>query len=162
MQGSDCCSDSAISFHYVNPQQMRLLDYLIYQLRPFGMKKEQRPSTPEPPPDLELTATPWIAPNETVTLSTAETDVANASTTTNETNAANSSILTNTTDLLTNITGAQNLTIITSFADILADASASEKNKDSTNTNVNEISDKIGLFLSRNNLSGDIVDLSTD
>ncbi len=39
---------------------MYLLEYLIYQLRPFGMEQEDRPLTPEPPPDLELTAMPWF------------------------------------------------------------------------------------------------------
>lgn len=68
-QGRECCSDSAISFHYVPPQQMYLFDYLIYQLQPFGVA-DQRPATPEPPPDVELTATPWTGPNETSSLNT--------------------------------------------------------------------------------------------
>ena len=41
---------------------MILFDYLIYQLRPYyGLsgRLERRPSTPEPPPDLLLEATPW-------------------------------------------------------------------------------------------------------
>ena len=42
---------------------MHLLDNLIYRIRPVG-QVEKRPATPEPPPDLELTATPWFAPNE--------------------------------------------------------------------------------------------------
>ncbi len=48
---------------------MYLFDYLIYQLRPFGVA-DQRPATPEPPPDVELTATPWTGPNETSSLNT--------------------------------------------------------------------------------------------
>lgn len=35
--GRDCCSDMAVSFHYVNPNQMYVLDYLIYNVHPFGI-----------------------------------------------------------------------------------------------------------------------------
>jgi hypothetical protein len=43
---------------------MHLLDFFFYKIRPYGIV-DHRPATPEPPPDLELTATPWYAPNET-------------------------------------------------------------------------------------------------
>jgi hypothetical protein len=43
---------------------MHLLDFFFYKIRPYGIV-DHRPATPEPPPDLELTATPWLAPNET-------------------------------------------------------------------------------------------------
>lgn len=44
---------------------MYVFDYLIYQLKPFGLETDRRPATPEPPPDLDLLATPWYAAEET-------------------------------------------------------------------------------------------------
>lgn len=41
-QGLDCCSDYAVSFHYVPPEQMYVLDYLIYHLRPYGISHTHR------------------------------------------------------------------------------------------------------------------------
>ncbi|XP_065092560.1 glycoprotein-N-acetylgalactosamine 3-beta-galactosyltransferase 1-like [Ochlerotatus camptorhynchus] len=36
--GRNCCSDLAISFHYIQGLQMYVMDYLIYSLHPYGVK----------------------------------------------------------------------------------------------------------------------------
>ena len=40
VQGNlNCCSDTFIQTHYVEPQHMIFLDYLIYNVHPFGLDK---------------------------------------------------------------------------------------------------------------------------
>ena len=32
-QGAECCSDAPIAFHYISPEDMYLLEYILYRVK---------------------------------------------------------------------------------------------------------------------------------
>ena len=41
LQGFDCCSENSISFHYVGPQYMYAMEYILYHLQPHVLQVQQ-------------------------------------------------------------------------------------------------------------------------
>lgn len=47
--GLDCCSDTPVTFHYVNTDKMYELEYLLYHARPYGINHHDPFPAPLPP-----------------------------------------------------------------------------------------------------------------
>ncbi|XP_046445502.1 glycoprotein-N-acetylgalactosamine 3-beta-galactosyltransferase 1-like isoform X2 [Daphnia pulex] len=64
-KGFDCCSDTAIGFHQLTPNQMYLYYYLIYRVNAYGIQdiRTEIQSKPQLPPDVNFQALPFSGPS---------------------------------------------------------------------------------------------------
>lgn len=44
--GLDCCSDTFVEMHYSSPGEMKKLEFLIYNIHPFGLQKNLTETLP--------------------------------------------------------------------------------------------------------------------
>ena len=40
VEGMNCCSDTAVTFHYITPGLMYVMEYRIYHLKPYGLDQK--------------------------------------------------------------------------------------------------------------------------
>ncbi|KFB49838.1 AGAP012265-PA-like protein [Anopheles sinensis] len=74
--GKNCCSDLAISFHYIDGKRMHMMEYLIYSLHAWGKHWESPPLPRRKTFDEALTvAGPYPLSTKKAATSTTETDV---------------------------------------------------------------------------------------
>nr|XP_032805058.1 glycoprotein-N-acetylgalactosamine 3-beta-galactosyltransferase 1-like [Petromyzon marinus] len=52
VRGPQCCSDYPVSFHYVRPSYMHVLEYLVHRLRPYGYAYRYTAELPDDPEDV--------------------------------------------------------------------------------------------------------------
>ncbi|XP_068230793.1 glycoprotein-N-acetylgalactosamine 3-beta-galactosyltransferase 1-like [Palaemon carinicauda] len=52
--GLNCCSDTPVSFHYVDKKEMYLMEYLLYHARPYGINHRDPFPAPLPPDEKSI------------------------------------------------------------------------------------------------------------
>ncbi len=45
--GMNCCAETIANLHYIPPEEIELLNYLIYKVHPFGLEKSQLKDLPK-------------------------------------------------------------------------------------------------------------------